>query len=151
MNLRSWKIIQRIFSRRNKWEKKHFLSEINVVVGRLRFTVKQYEYTRNMLRDLLPDETEIWPPYSTIQRCFKNILYSSMPESSTVRLRKKLHATNCENEFQSGPEILTETDETAPVKISTQVFAKLDVSTTQMYDDERIPIPSSGSSLRTTY
>ena len=75
--------------RRKKWENRYYLSALLAVVGSVRYTVDQYEYTCNVLRDVAPENIEIWPPYSSVKRGFRSILEHCMPRSKIVTLPKK--------------------------------------------------------------
>ena len=112
------------------------------VVGSVRFTVHQYNYTRDLLEDVSANPEDHWPPYSKTQIHFKDIIKHCLPDRHVVRLGK-VGARNTATEGQD-PALESHHDgaESDHIPVETErvriflpsAWARLDVSTSVTYD-----------------
>ena len=127
--------IERLLVNRRKWENHRELSALIAIVGSVRYSVEQYEYTRNLLKEENPGAGDLWPSYYVVHKHFRDIIKSCLPHSELVELPKKPMNLQCRNS-QGGQLLdsgLSETTETVRVFLPS-AWAKLDIATSTTYE-----------------
>ena len=121
------------------WRNNSALSALCATVGSVRYTVRQYEYSRNHLRDHDHNREHVWPSYYKIRRTFDHIRDRCLPESSVVYLPIQIKPAMREPTNRSGAATIANTAMEAVRVFFPTSWARLDIATStvfnQMYPD----------------